>query len=35
MGTQLARVTLIDQEGNIVMDELVKQEYPVTDYLTK
>lgn len=30
----LARVTLIDWHGNVVMDELVKPQYEVTDYRT-
>ncbi|RKP07407.1 hypothetical protein THASP1DRAFT_17105, partial [Thamnocephalis sphaerospora] len=34
-GYQLARVTLVNADGDITLDELIKQEQPVTDYLTK
>ncbi|RKP27324.1 ribonuclease H-like domain-containing protein [Syncephalis pseudoplumigaleata] len=33
-GPQLARATLLDEQGEAVFDELVVQEQPVTDYLT-
>ncbi|CAO3675785.1 unnamed protein product [Rhizopus stolonifer] len=34
-GSALARVTLISEDGNILLDELVKPDEPVTDYLTQ
>ncbi|KAI9596936.1 hypothetical protein BDF19DRAFT_437263 [Syncephalis fuscata] len=34
MGSRLARVTLLNAKGETVIDELVKQTLPVTDYLT-
>lgn len=30
----LTRISLVDWDGEIVMDELVKPHYPITDYLT-
>ncbi|ORE10435.1 hypothetical protein BCV72DRAFT_313644 [Rhizopus microsporus var. microsporus] len=34
-GSALARITLIDEDGSILLDELVKPDAPITDYLTQ
>ncbi|KAI8884534.1 hypothetical protein K501DRAFT_182022 [Backusella circina FSU 941] len=34
-GSALARLTLINEEGDIILDQIVKPDSPVTDYLTK
>ncbi|KAI9025043.1 hypothetical protein CLU79DRAFT_844850 [Phycomyces nitens] len=34
-GSALARVTLINEDGNVVLDEIVKPDEPVVDYLTQ
>ncbi|KAB2572533.1 putative exonuclease protein [Lasiodiplodia theobromae] len=31
---ELTRISVVDWDGNVVMDELVKPERPITDYLT-
>jgi RNA exonuclease 1 len=33
-GSEIARVTLVDFQGNTLFDELVKPENPIIDYLT-
>ncbi|KAI7898958.1 uncharacterized protein BX663DRAFT_479047 [Cokeromyces recurvatus] len=35
MGSTLARITLIDEDGSVLLDELVKPDAPVIDYLTQ
>ncbi|KAI9252672.1 hypothetical protein BY458DRAFT_535944 [Sporodiniella umbellata] len=34
-GSALARITLISEDGSILLDELVKPDEPITDYLTQ
>ncbi|KAI8374099.1 hypothetical protein EDC96DRAFT_498536 [Choanephora cucurbitarum] len=34
-GSALARITLIDEDGSVLLDEMVKPDQPVIDYLTK
>lgn len=34
-GSALARITLIDEDGSKLLDELVKPDLPIIDYLTK
>ncbi|EIE80172.1 hypothetical protein G6F46_000899 [Rhizopus delemar] len=34
-GSALARITLIDEDGSVLLDELVKPDDPITDYLTQ
>ena len=35
IGLELSRITLVDLNGNIVYNKLVKPENPIIDYLTK
>ncbi|GAN04757.1 RNA exonuclease [Mucor ambiguus] len=34
-GSSLARITLIDEDGSVLLDELVKPDQPIVDYLTR
>ncbi|KAI8449385.1 RNA exonuclease 4 [Phakopsora pachyrhizi] len=34
-GRELTRCTIVDQDGKLVYDQLVKPEFPITDYLTR
>ncbi|KAI8644964.1 hypothetical protein BD408DRAFT_412430 [Parasitella parasitica] len=34
-GSSLARITLIDEDGSALLDELVKPDQPIVDYLTR
>lgn len=34
-GSSLARITLIDEDGSVLLDELVKPDQPIIDYLTR
>ncbi|CEP14692.1 hypothetical protein [Parasitella parasitica] len=34
-GSSLARITLIDEDGSLLLDELVKPDQPILDYLTR
>lgn len=34
-GSELARVTIVDEMGCVIMDQLVKPEHPVEDYVTR
>ncbi|CAO3656556.1 unnamed protein product [Mucor fragilis] len=34
-GSSLARITLIDEDGSVLLDELVKPDEPIVDYLTR
>ncbi|VDN97662.1 unnamed protein product [Rodentolepis nana] len=35
VGSELARVTLVDEMGCVIMDRLVKPDHPVEDYVTR
>ncbi|KAI8078275.1 uncharacterized protein B0P05DRAFT_579514 [Gilbertella persicaria] len=34
-GSALARITLIDEDGSVLLDDMVKPDQPIIDYLTK
>jgi RNA exonuclease 1 len=35
VGLELARISLIDEDLNIIMDEIVQPSHPILDYLTR
>lgn len=35
IGLELARISLIDEDMNTIMDEMVQPSYPILDYLTQ